>query len=445
MQYKSLEERLILQDREKKELSQKFDNLIICYRLQINSILKDQEVSWFISRIEWDENYLYFYLTNQYWTQKIFLNKKNLKDDDIVLLRSLLNSNVSIITQDWEIKWLKVNWISINDEFINDNQINLVWQDEQRRYKYIHYRQEWIFDAIKERENIIKNIRRYFENNWFIEIETPILWPVFSEYADESFLVYDEKLWWAYSLPQSPQVYKQLSILSGVQKYFQIARCFRRDADSEFKKIEFTQMDVEVANMKSKDIRLILENLIKELFKLKWINLDWNIPVFTYQEAMSKFWTEKPILEWKEYSLCWVIQSPIFEVSNWKIQPSHHIVSKPLDEDLELLEKDPLSVRWDNYDLIFNWQEVAGWDIRINDPLLQYKMLKLIWYSDEYIEKYYSWYIEALSNWCPPHGWFATWVERIVTLLNKNKDISKYIMFPKYANWEPISGFPKKM
>ncbi len=136
MQYKSLEEKLILQDREKKELSQQIDNLIMSYWLQINSILKDKEVSWFISRIDSDENYLYFYLTNQYWTQKFFLSKNILKDDDIILLKNLLNSNVSIITQDWEVKWLKVNWISINNEFINDNQIDLVWQEEQRKRKY---------------------------------------------------------------------------------------------------------------------------------------------------------------------------------------------------------------------------------------------------------------------------------------------------------------------
>ncbi len=439
----TLEEKLLLQSLEKEKISEEINQIIEKYGLKIDSILDCDTISWYISNIQYYNNILYFFVTNQYWTKQYIFENQQIEKSDIRSLSKLVNANVTLLVNEENIHWIKINALTNNDDFIKNNAIQLSEKEQQRKYKYIHYRQEGVFNAMKERENIIKQIREYFSKNDFIEIETPILWPIFSEYADESFLVEDKNIWWYYSLPQSPQVYKQLCILSWVQKYFQIARCFRRDADSEFKKIEFTQMDVEVSNKNSTEIREILENLVKQLFRSKWIDLPWNIPVFTYEEAIQKFWTEKPILEWEEYSLCWVINSPIFELENGKIQPSHHVVSQPLKEDIHLLETTPLEVRWDNYDLIFNGQEVAWWDIRIHDALLQYKMLKLIWYDDKYIEKYYSWYLEALSNGCPPHWWFATWIERIVTLLNKNNDISKYIMFPKYANGEPISWFPK--
>lgn len=430
----SIIDKFVLQAEEKRELLPKINKLLGKVRLNVA-----QNIIWYVNKITYEGDSARISISNQYGVFEVTLT--GLPESDRDKFDKILNGYLKIIEWTAQAVALTLN----SNEHIIDNE--LVLDDiNRKKFPYINYRAWNNFEAMRERYAIISQIREYLGWNDFIELETPILGPVFYEYTWNSFITKDELLDGYYSLPQSPQPYKQLSILSWVQKYFQIARCFRRDADGAYRKIEFTQIDVELATNDSRDIMNTLEWMIRHLFSLKWIQLDQDIPVFTYHEALEKFWTDKPVLKDKEYSLVRVVKAPIFELNkNGDLIPSHHIVSKPIKEDMHLLDIDPLLVRWNNYDLILNGQEVAGWDIRIDDPLLQYKMFKTIGYSDEHIEKYYMWFIEALSKGCPPHGWFATWVERVITLLNHHNDIEKYILFPKHPEWDPMTNHPIKL
>jgi aspartyl-tRNA synthetase len=430
----NIKNKLIAEWKKKEETLNKVNNIF-----KTLSVNPSDEISWYINKIEYTPNITKLNIANQYWVVQVLLEWVSEIDRDN--FDAILNWYIRV--SNWAAQAIA---ITLNQENHVQDRTLTIDSEDKKKYPYLHYRAGDNFEAMRERYKIISQIRDYLWSNKFIELETPILWPVFYEYTWNSFLTKDDLLWGYYSLPQSPQPYKQLSILSWVQKYFQIARCFRRDADWAYRKIEFTQIDVELSTNNSRDIMDTLEWLVKHLFLLKWIELDEKIPVFTYEEAIRKFWTDKPILEWKEYSLVWIVKAPIFELNAEKdLVPSHHIVSKPLSEDLHLLDSKPLQVRGDNYDLILNGQEVAWWDIRIDDPLLQYKMFKKMWYSDEHIEKHYMRFIEALSKWCPWHGGFATGVERLITLLNHHNDIEKYILFPKHKEWDPLTWHPIKL
>lgn len=179
-------------------------------------------------------------------------------------------------------------------EIIENSNAN---EELRLKYRYLDLRRPDVQDKIIARHKIVKIARDYFDKNGFIEIETPMLIKSTPEGARDYLVpsrVFSGKF---FALPQSPQLYKQLLMLSGFDRYFQIARCFRDEDLRADRQPEFTQIDLEMSFVESNDVMTMTEGFIKEVFK-KVLNKDITLPLkrLTYFEAMSRFGSDKPDL-----------------------------------------------------------------------------------------------------------------------------------------------------
>ena len=163
------------------------------------------------------------------------------------------------------------------------------------RYRYLDLRRPELQQTIMLRHRIVKLVRDYFDRNRFVEIETPILIRSTPEGARDYLVpsrVHPGKF---YALPQSPQQYKQLSMLAGFDRYMQIARCFRDEDLRADRQPEFTQIDLEMSFVDELDVQSINEGLMKEIFK-EILDIDLALPLrrIPFTEAMERFGSDKP-------------------------------------------------------------------------------------------------------------------------------------------------------
>jgi len=171
--------------------------------------------------------------------------------------------------------------------------------DEELRlkYRFLDLRRTKIRNKFEIRNNIIFAMRKYLHEQGFYEVETPILTKNTMEGAREFLVPSRVHQGSFYALPQSPQLYKQILMASGFEKYFQVARCFRDEDLRADRQPEFTQLDMEMSFITEKDIQDIIEHLLKTTFK-QALNRDLNIPLqrMTYQQAFLEYGVDKPDL-----------------------------------------------------------------------------------------------------------------------------------------------------
>lgn len=167
-------------------------------------------------------------------------------------------------------------------------------EDTRLKYRYLDIRRENIKDNLLLRHKVCMITRNYLSNNNFIEIETPILCVPTPEGARDYLVpsrIFNGRF---YALPQSPQIYKQLLMIGGMEKYFQIARCFRDEDLRADRQPEFTQIDIEMSFADEEDIWQTVEGLMKNIFKeIKNVEL-YKFPRLTYNECMRRFGSDKP-------------------------------------------------------------------------------------------------------------------------------------------------------
>jgi aspartyl-tRNA synthetase len=453
------------------------------------------------------------------------------------------------------------------------------------RYRYMDLRRQRMKRNIMLRHNVVRYIRNFLGDEGFVEIETPILFKTTPEGARDYLVpsrVHPGKF---YALPQSPQQLKQLIMIAGYDRYFQIARCFRDEDQRGDRQPEFTQLDMEMSFVDREDVMELIERLMVGIVEnnpdlLTGATrpiLHQPFPRLGYPEAMDRFGRDNPDIRFgmelveinhlvahsgfkvfsdtvaagglvkgmnvkgqghysrkqidelaevvKEFgarglaslaveesgahrssfakffspeevaaivaalqgepgdlllfvadqpaitnealgrlrvelgqrlnlfdptvlAFCWVIDFPFLvwneEEKRW--DPSHHLFTAPMDEDIPLLEKDPGQARGKQYDLVLNGYEVAGGSIRIHQRDLQEKVFGLIGLEIEEAKRQFGHMVEAFEYGTPPHGGIAPGIDRIVMLLAGEPNIREVIAFPKsQAALDLMAGAPTEV
>ncbi len=449
--------------------------------------------------------------------------------------------------------------------FVLTDDATLPDENTRLKYRYLDLRRDKMRRNLELRHRVVKFIRDYLDQKGFLEVETPILFKTTPEGARDYLVPSRIHAGQFYALPQSPQQLKQLLMVAGIERYFQIARCFRDEDQRGDRQPEFTQLDLEMSFVQREDVMELIEEMFtrmvtkvtpdKRLFKSPW-------PRLSYTEAMEKYGKDNPDIRFglelrnvtdlatgsgfkvfeeavaagghvrginikgcgdytrkqidgltpvvqeygagglayialtnsgetkssfskfiseermqsiisrmegmkgdllvlvadrpavvfeslsrlrvklgnelgltdpDELAFCWIIDFPFVmwneEENRW--DPSHHLFTSPLPEDIPLVDTDPGAARGTQYDLVLNNYEVGGGSIRIHDRTLQEKVFKLIGLDAEVAQERFGHMLEAFEYGTPPHGGIAPGIDRIVMLLAGEPNIREVVAFPK--------------
>ncbi|SHJ23773.1 aspartate--tRNA ligase [Lutispora thermophila] len=431
------------------------------------------------------------------------------------------------------------------------------------KYRYLDLRRPVMQNIFFVRHRVNKLIRDYFDKNGFIEVETPVLTKTTPEGARDYLVPSRVQPGKFYALPQSPQLFKQILMVSGFDKYYQIVKCFRDEDLRADRQPEFTQLDMEMSFVDADDVMNIIEGLMKDVFiSIKNQDISLPLPRMTYKEAMERYGSDKPDvrfglelkdlsdilkdsefkvfsdalknggcvkainaegcggklsrkeidalgefvktyrakgLAWMNFTeeglkspiakflkeeeissiiermnaktgdiifivadnkkvvydslgqlrlelarkfnlidenkigLLWVTEFPLLEYDEEEKRyvAMHHPFTSPMDEDIELLDTEPLNVRAKAYDIVLNGYELGGGSIRIHDSEIQQKMFNLLGFSKEEAWKKFGFLLEAFKYGTPPHGGLAIGMDRLIMLLTGTDNIRDVIAFPK--------------
>ncbi|HZC84169.1 MAG TPA: aspartate--tRNA ligase [Rubrobacter sp.] len=431
------------------------------------------------------------------------------------------------------------------------------------KYRYLDLRRGKMRDKILLRHRVVKYMRDYLDDRGFVEIETPLLTASTPEGARDYLVparLYPGQF---YALPQSPQQFKQLLMVAGFERYFQIARALRDEDQRGDRQPEHTQLDLEMSYTTQDEILDLIEGLysgiVEQLTQKRLLAKPF--PRLTYAEAMDRFGTDKPDIrfglelhdvsqlaadsEFKVFKgavesggsvrgiavsglgdltrkelddltlvatsggarglahflvradglkspvakfftekqqanlreslragegdwlffvadknsvvfeslgrlrlhfrdrlgladrdvlgMCWVTDFPLFEWNEdeGRIEPMHHMFTMPREEDLPLLDTDPLQVIGQLYDLVANGTELASGSMRIHNPDLQQKVFDVIGIGPEEAHRRFGTILTAFRYGAPPHGGIAPGVDRLVMLLTDEPNIREVMAFPK--------------
>ena len=323
-----------------------------------------------------------------------------------------------------------------------DKDTRNVNEEVRLKYRYLDLRTERMQKNLRLRNKATQSLRNYLQEKGFIDVETPYLTKGTPEGAREFIVpsrLHPEKF---YVLPQSPQQFKQLLMVGGVEQYFQFARCFRDEDQRGDRQPEFTQLDMEMSFVEQNDVLELMEEMlitmVKETTPEKRIQ-QIPFPRLTYKEAMEKYGNDKPDLREDKndpnlLAFCWVIDFPFFErTENGGWTFTHNPFSAPQPQDMEKLmkEEDIGSILAAQYDIALNGYEAGGGSIRNHNPEALKKVLEIMGNSEEEIQDQFGHMLEAFEYGAPPHGGIALGFDRVVMILCNEPNIREVIPIPK--------------
>src|SRR3989338_1263215 len=376
-------------------------------------------------------------------TQIVVLGKHELKLEYCVQVSGEVverkDKNKDMETGDIEIFVKKVEDIKVLNECpslpfnLDDENVD---EDIRLKYRFLDLRTKKLQDKLILKHKLYNAIMNYMDKKGFVYLETPILAKSTPEGARDYIVPSRVNPGKFYALPQSPQIFKQLSMVAGFDRYFQIARCFRDEDLRADRQPEFTQLDIEMSFIEEEDIYPLMERMMKFVFKqVLGKDIKTPFPRLAYKDAMKIYNSDKPDLRSKtkeEFSFLWVTDFPMFEFSEEenRFVSMHHPFTCPHPEDIKFLHNDKAKVRSRAYDLVLNGYEIGGGSIRISDGALQQEVFKALGLSEKEAREKFGFLLDALQ-FAPPYGGLAFGLDRWAMLMAGKNSIREVIAFPK--------------
>ena len=330
-------------------------------------------------------------------------------------------------------------------------------EETRLKYRYLDLRRERLAKNLAFRHDTVRFIRGFLSDRGFLEVETPNLTRSTPEGARDYLVPSRIQKGDFYALPQSPQQYKQLLMVAGVEKYFQIARCFRDEDTRGDRQPEFTQLDMEMSFVAQEDVMALNEELLIALVaavapekKIQEIPF----PRITYKEAMEKYGTDRPDLRTDKddpnlLAFCWVVEFPFFEKTDeggWTFTHNPFSAPKPEFMDDLLAKRNIGGILTTQYDVAMNGLEIGGGSIRNHRPEALEAVFAIMGFDTDRIRKNFGHMLEALGYGAPPHGGIAWGLDRLVSLLRNEPNIREVIAFPKTGDGrDPMMGSPAEV
>ncbi len=352
------------------------------------------------------------------------------------------NINTEVQNGDIELEILKIEILNASETppFPLDQDTSNVDEEVRLKYRYLDLRTERMQKNIRLRSEFIQRCREFLFKNKFTEIETPLLTESTPEGSRDFVVPSRLNPGKFYALPQSPQQYKQMLMVGGFERYFQIAKCVRDEDLRADRGFEFTQIDVEMSFVEREDVLTTMEAMITETVEAMGFSIKQKpFPRISYAEAMEKYGADKFDLRTEEdkangiLAYAWVVDFPFFEKTDeggWTF--THNPFSMPKPEHVEWLMKGERvdEILTTQYDLVCNGYESGGGSIRANKPEILKATYKIMGFDDAAIEEKVGHILEAFKFGTPPHGGIAFGIERNIMNLAGESQLKEVQAFP---------------
>ena len=415
-----------------------------CGELRKSHVGKDITLCGWVDTIREHGKISFIDLRDRYGkTQIILIGKHDLKNEYVISVTGKVQERKKG-TENKELPTGEVEVFSENLEILNSSEIlpfeinkSGVNEEIRLQYRFLDLRNSDIQKNLYLRHKLVKSFRDFFDKEGFIEIETPLLGKSTPEGARDYVVPSRINPGKFYALPQSPQLYKQLLMVAGYDRYFQIAKCLRDEDLRADRQPEFTQIDAEMSFVNEEDIYSVVEKALKHALK-DVLNIDIKIPFqrVPYADSIFKYKTDKPDLRKNksdndELAFTWITEFPMFEYNKEekKIDAAHHPFCMP--NDIKNIKKDPLKLKARTYDLVLNGTELLSGSVRIHIPSVQKEVFEVLGLKEKEMQEKFGFLLNAFSYGAPPHAGFAIGFDRLVQILLKAPSIREVIAFPK--------------
>ena len=422
---------------------------------------ENQEVTlsgWVNSVRSAGKNIMFIDLRDRYGITQVIILKdliekleflKDLRNEYVIKVKGKVQvkpkANPNLSTGEIEVLTSEIEILNKADELPVEVSGELKANEETRlKYRYLDLRRSEHLENFIFKQNIVHALREYLNTKDFLDVDTPMLARSTPEGARDFLVPSRLHKGEFYALPQSPQVYKQTLMVSGFDRYYQLAKCLRDEDLRGDRQPEFTQLDLEMSFITKEDIQELFEGMLKYIFK-KVMNLDLETPFphISYKDSMSKYKCDKPDIRKdknnkQEFAFVWVDNFPLFEFNETeqRIVSAHHPFTQATDEDWKKLDscktkEDYLSLYSESFDLVLNGVELGSGGMRIHKPEKQKKIFSILGLSDQEAKEKFGFLLDAFRYGAPPHGGFAIGIDRLLMLLKGKDSIKDFIAFPK--------------